>query len=364
MSNTASLPNTYFVIMAGGVGARFWPASRENLPKQFLDILGTGRSLLQMTRDRIAGLVPPEQIIILTHEKYKNLVREHLPDLPSENILTEPSRNNTAPCVAYVSLHINARHPDAGLVILPADHVITREIDFQRALTTAVEYVSDHDSILTLGMKPHRPDTGYGYIELAEELTPTGIRRVRSFTEKPDRPTALRYLAEDRYVWNAGIFISSVRTMIAAFRRHASEIYERLWQPDIYGSPEEDRFIRKNYPRTPSISLDYAIMEKADNIVCRPADIGWSDVGTWKSLYSLQSTEEGDIVHNLPNDGLIAENSESLMIYGEGEKKIIVRGLKDMMIIDKKDVLLIWPLEEEQAVKDIRERFNEKFNSL
>lgn len=355
MNSSNSLNNTYFIIMAGGIGSRFWPSSRQDLPKQFLDILGTGRSLIQMTYDRIIPLVPAEQVIVMTHERYRNLIEEHLPDLPPENILEEPSRQNTAPCVAYVSFHIAARNPNANLVILPADHLITKEEVFRNTLTTALEYVSQHPEILTLGMTPHRPDTGYGYIQLGEETNTENIYHVKAFREKPSLQVAKDYLTHKNYVWNAGIFISKVSTMIAAFEKYAPDISRLLNVPDTYGQPGELTFIRKNYPATPSISIDYAIMEKANNIVCFAVDIGWSDIGTWRSLYEIRQKEEGDIVINKTPDDYDVSNSNSLMIHTSKNKKILIRGLENMLVIDQEDILMIWPLNEEQEIKNIRE---------
>ncbi len=362
MSSTNSLRNTYFVIMAGGIGSRFWPSSRQDLPKQFLDILDTGRSLIQMTYDRISSLVPADQVIVMTHERYRKLTEEHLPDLPAENILEEPSRQNTAPCVAYVSFHIAARNPNANMVILPADHLITKEEVFRKTLTTALEYVSQHPDILTLGMSPHRPDTGYGYIQLGEKTDTENIYHVQAFREKPSLEVAKAYLANKKYVWNAGIFISNVSTMITAFEEHAPEIYKLLNATDTYCTPDEQAFIQNNYPAAPSISIDYAIMEKANNIVCYAVDIGWSDIGTWRSLHEIRQKEDDDIVINRVAKDYDVSDSNSLMIHTSQNKKVLIRGLKNMLIIDQEDILMIWPLNEEQEIKNIREELGSKWN--
>lgn len=355
MSSIEAMKNTYFVIMAGGIGSRFWPSSRQDLPKQFLDILGTGRSLIQMTYDRISSLIPSDQVIVMTHERYRKLTEEHLPELPAENILEEPCRQNTAPCVAYVSFHIAARNPNANLVILPADHLITKEDVFRKTLTTALDYVSHQPEILTLGMAPHRPDTGYGYIQLGKETGTANIYHVQAFREKPSLEVAKAYLANENYVWNAGIFISNVATMITAFDEHAPEIYKLLNVPDTYGERGEQAFIRQNYPLTPSISIDYAIMEKANNIVCYAVDIGWSDIGTWKSLYDIRQKDEGDIVINRNREDYDISDSNTLMIHTSQNKKVLIRGLENMLIIDQEDILMIWPLNKEQEIKNIRE---------
>lgn len=361
MNSRDAMKNSYFVIMAGGIGSRFWPASRKALPKQFLDILGTGRSLIQMTYDRISPLVSPEQVIIMTHERYRSLVSAHLPDLPPENILVEPSRQNTAPCVAYVSFHIAARNPKANVVILPADHLITKEETFQNTLSKALEYVSGHADILTLGMAPHRPDTGYGYIQLGHETTVKDIYHVDAFKEKPNLEVAKAYLADHNHVWNAGIFISAVTTMITAFEQHAPKIHKTLHAPGIYGKAEEEAFIQQHYPMTPSISIDYAIMEKANNIVCLVVDIGWSDIGTWRSLYELRQDTTESMVTNHADEDYHVSQSKSLMIHSLPGKKVLIRGLENMIVIDQEDVLMIWPLEEEQEIKNMREELGDKW---
>ncbi|HLU92931.1 MAG TPA: mannose-1-phosphate guanylyltransferase [Membranihabitans sp.] len=356
MGSNDSLKNTYFVIMAGGIGSRFWPASRKSLPKQFLDILGTGRSLIQMTYDRIRPLVPPSQILVMTHERYRDLVRDHLDELPQENVLVEPCRQNTGPCVAYVSFHLDALNPEANMVILPADHLITKEEYFRETLKHALDYVAVHPDILTLGMAPHRPDTGYGYIQLGKETGVEAIRKVESFREKPDLDKAKQYLSDGGFVWNAGIFITKVSTMQDAFEAHAPDIFNILNVRDVYGTQEEKSFILENYPMTPSISVDYAIMEKAKNVVCMVVDIGWSDIGTWKSLYELRHGEEEGIVINTKEKNWDITASDSLMIHSSGDKKIIIRGLHNMLIVDQEDILMIWPLDEEQEIKNVQAR--------
>ena len=363
MTTTTAIRNTYFVIMAGGIGSRFWPASRTALPKQFLDIMGTGRSLIQMTFDRVMPLVPLEQIIVMTNEQYSPIVREHLPQLPVENILEEPSRQNTAPCVAYVSFHIKARNPEANLVILPADHLITRESKFHSTLKIAAAYVTENADILTLGMSPHRPDTGYGYIELGKQTKTDNIFHVESFREKPKLEIAKKYLEDNKYVWNAGIFIASVKTMLDAFSDHATEIYDILSAPDHYGEPSEKKFIGEKYEQTPSISIDYAIMEKANNITCYVVDIGWSDIGTWKSLYDLRQKMDGDIVTNQPEDQMTIIHSDKLMVHTQEGKKVLIKGLSNMLIVDQPDILMIWPLDEEQEIKNVRKKLATIWNT-
>lgn len=362
MEPSGVMSKTYFVIMAGGIGTRFWPASRESLPKQFLDVLGTGRSLIQMTYDRIRPLVEPDHIVVLTHEQYRGLVAEHLPDLPAGNILVEPCRQNTAPCVAYVSFHLAAREPHANMIILPADHLITREEKFRDTLAQAVDYVSSHRDILTLGMSPHRPDTGYGYIHLGDKTTDESIYHVESFREKPSLELARKYVESGDYVWNAGIFISSVATMLTAFESLAPRIFNILNEPDRYGGDEEVRFIEENYPRTPSISIDYAIMEKAKNIVCYVVDIGWSDIGTWRSLYDLRRMGQEGIVTNGTADDFEITESKELMIHAPANKKVLIRGLERMLVIDQDDILMIWPMDKEQDIKDARNRLGPNWN--
>ncbi|MEL6355744.1 MAG: mannose-1-phosphate guanylyltransferase, partial [Bacteroidota bacterium] len=277
--------HTYVAIMAGGVGSRFWPASREARPKQFLDILGDGKSLLRLTFERFLKLTSADKIFIVTNGRYRQQVMEHLPELEANQILCEPSRNNTAPCVAYTAFKLHGLDPEANFVIAPSDALILNETLFVENLRQALAYTAQHDALLTLGISPDRPHTGYGYIQFEAE-NDQGVYPVARFTEKPDSETAKGFLADGRYLWNAGIFIWRAKSILAAYEQYAPEIYALLQQGvGCYNTAEEQAFIDEFYPQTPSISVDYAIMENAKNIKVIPAQFGWSDLGAWGALY-------------------------------------------------------------------------------
>ena len=345
--------NYYVAIMAGGVGSRFWPSSRERLPKQFLDIVGVGKSLIRLTFERFEKIIPAERILVVTNKTYKSLVMEHIPEIPERNIITEPSRNNTGPCVAYTALRLQAIDKNASFVIAPSDHIIMKEDEFRAEILRALDYASENEAILTLGIKPSRPDTGYGYIESSKDEVEAGIERVDSFKEKPDLKTAEEYLAANKYYWNAGIFIWSVNTILNAFKDTASDIYDIL-SKDLskYNTEEEQEYIDEVYPTTPSISVDYAILERSDIVYTIPVDIGWSDLGTWNALYSYLDKNEDNSVVLGQNTQLI--DSENCIVRSDAEKLVVIKGLKDYIIIDEKDVLLVYPKSEEQEIKQLR----------
>lgn len=350
------MANTYIVIMAGGAGTRFWPASTEERPKQFLDILGTGRSLLRMTFDRFLPLVPAERIFVVTNRKYAGLVAEQLPDLPMAHILGEPSRNNTAPCIAYAAYKIAALDADARLVVAPSDHLILREDIFLQHIRRALAFAAAHSAICTLGIEPHRPDTGYGYIQYrlpGEE----GVHPVAAFREKPDLATATAYLAEGQYLWNAGIFVFTAATIIAALDRHAPAIGGIL-APLPWNTAAEQEALDTHYPLTPDISIDYAVMEVADNVFTLPADIGWSDLGTWASLHAeLPKDESGNAIQ--ADQALLIE-SEGNLIRVQPGKKVVVRGLQGMIVVDEPGALLVFPIAKEQEIKGVTRRLLEE----
>lgn len=350
--------NQYIAIMAGGVGSRFWPASRENRPKQFLDILGVGRSLIQLTFDRAARIVPVENILIVSNAAYKNLIQEQLPELTESQLLLEPSRNNTAPCVAYTALHLKAKSEDAVFAMLPSDHVILKEEAYIEHMKQAMAAASAEEAIITLGIQPTRPDTGYGYINFETEGD-GGIHKVHQFKEKPDRDTAQQYLDSGEYLWNAGIFIWSVRTILSAFGESSPEILDVLCADESkYGTSDEQSYIDEVYPNTKSISVDFAILEHAKNVKTIPADIGWSDLGTWNSLYAYLDQDDhknvslGKHVNQIDSSGNIVRSADS-------DKLVIVKGIKDYIIIDDDNVLLIYPREEEQSIKALRSEYKD-----
>jgi mannose-1-phosphate guanylyltransferase len=340
----------YAVIMAGGVGSRFWPSSTEAKPKQFLDILGKGQSLLQMTYERILPLIPKDQILIVTNKQYYNLVKEQLSELPEDNILCEPSRNNTAPCIAYAALHIKARINDASFAILASDHVIKDEEKFRSILNKAFETCEQNDIIVTLGITPTRPDTGYGYLQLGSTQQ-NGLRKVEEFKEKPSLETAIEYVESKNYAWNSGMFIWTVKTIIDSFNKYCPQIIEVLNQaPQLFNSPSEQEYIDEVYPHTENISVDYAIMEKADNIYNISADMGWSDLGTWASLYEYSDKDENNNL--LHSDNAVVIEVGNSIIKTNPSKKIIIRGLENFIIVDDQDALLIFPKDKEQELKE------------
>lgn len=339
--------------MAGGVGSRFWPMSTTEKPKQFIDVLGVGRSLLQLTFDRFKGICSPENVWVVTNRSYKDLVLEQLPEIPVTNILCEPCRRNTAPCIAYVSWRIKSKDRNANIVVTPSDHIVTNCEEFKRVVSQCLKFTSETDAIITLGMKPTRPETGYGYIQAdLSSCSPRNkeIFRVDSFREKPDLETAKKYIQNKSYFWNAGIFIWSVNTIVNAFRIYQpaiSKIFESL-QP-VYGTPKEQEEIDLRFPECENISVDYAIMEKAEEIFVCPADFGWSDLGTWGSL--LVQTKK-----DLYGNGVIGENvslfdTHNCIVHTLDKKKVVIQGLDGYIVADDGNKLLICKLSEEQRIK-------------
>ena len=343
----------HVVIMAGGIGSRFWPMSTPEYPKQFIDVLGCGRTLIQMTADRLLPICPYENMWVVTSRSYVDIVRTQLPGIPEANILAEPAARNTAPCICYVSWRIKSKDPKANIVVSPSDHVVMNVEEFRRVITACMNFTSDSDAIVTLGMKPSRPETGYGYIEAnlsASSLRNKGIFRVDSFREKPDLQTALRYISKNNYFWNAGIFIWNVSTIVNAFRIYQpamSKIFEGLLP--VYGTPQEQEKIDQLFPECENISVDYAIMEKAEEIFVCPADFGWSDLGTWGSL---QQQSKKDLYGNAcigPDISLF--ETHNCMIHTTQEKKVVIQGLDGYIIAENDDTLLICKLSEEQRIK-------------
>lgn len=351
--------NIYVAIMAGGIGSRFWPASRTARPKQFMDILGVGKSLIRLTFERFLKLCPAEHIFIVTNGMYKDLVKEHLPELTDNQIVCEPSRNNTAPCVAYTSFKLHALNPEANFVVAPSDHIILKEDAFIENLQKALAFTEKNDALCTLGITPTRPDTGYGYIHFKPE-SESGVHRVYSFQEKPKLPKAEEYLASGEYLWNAGIFVWKSKHILNAFKTLAPDIFSILAKgKDDYNRPSEQNFIDKNYPLTRSISVDHAIMEKAKNVYTIPADIGWSDLGTWGSLHAeSQQDEHGNVVQGKQIMTIDVSNS---LIRMPKDKLAVIKGLDDYIVVDEGDVLLIWPKSQEQEIKSITEKVRDNF---
>ncbi|MBQ7156644.1 MAG: mannose-1-phosphate guanylyltransferase [Bacteroidaceae bacterium] len=341
------------VIMAGGVGSRFWPMSTPECPKQFIDVFGTGRTFLQMTYDRFKGVVAPENVWVVTSEKYADLVQQQLPDIPVGNILLEPCRRNTAPCIAYVSWRIKAKNPNANLVITPSDHLVTDVVEFQRVISSALKFTAETDAIVTLGMHPTRPETGYGYIraDLQEpSLVNKEIFRVDSFREKPDLATATKYVREPEFFWNSGIFIWSVKTIVNALRVYQpelSQIFEDMLP--VYGTDKEQATINERFPKCENISIDYAVMEKADEIFVFPADFGWSDVGTWGSLHTIAKADKDG--NNTIGQNIHLYETKNCVVHTTEERKVVIQGLENYIVAEKDNTLLICKLEEEQRIK-------------
>lgn len=383
--------NNYCVIMAGGVGSRFWPFSRADKPKQFLDFFGTGRSLLQMTVDRFRPIVPIENVFIVTNVAYKQLILEQVPDLNERQILCEPARRNTAPCIAYATAHIRAlclkragltaanqdwNRPEmqANIVVAASDHLILEEEKFRQTILKAFDFVSQHKAICTLGMEPTRPETGYGYIQYIGGLTAQsqhiastteGIYPVKTFTEKPNLEMAKVFLESGDFLWNSGIFIWNLQTISEAFRYLLPEVADRFREGELLmGTDKEEDFIEEMFPKCPNISIDYGIMEKADNVFVIPSSFGWSDLGTWGSLYELSEKDEAKNV-SLHSDALFYE-AEGNVVTLEPGKLAVVQGVDDMIIAEQKGVLLVCKKAEEQRIKqfvaDAQEKFQGKYN--
>lgn len=341
----------YCVIMCGGIGSRFWPYSRTNRPKQFIDFLGTGRSLLQMSYDRILPIVPAENIIVVTNELYAPMVKEQLPELPDRNILLEPARRNTAPCVAWAAYHVAARDPEASMIVTPSDHLITRDREFESSIVRGFEFIESHDALLTLGISPTRPETGYGYIQVGEEVA-DGIRKVKTFTEKPDLELAKVFIDSGEFFWNSGIFLWKASTIMDAFRSLAPDIaavFEAGKQH--FGTSDETEFIAHSFPSCMSISIDFAIMEKASNVYVEVVNFGWNDLGTWSALYdNSPKNRDGNVTQRC---SVLSYNSSGNIFAVNGEKLIVVSGLKDYIVADAGDVLLVCPMAEEQRIKQM-----------
>ncbi len=340
--------------MAGGVGSRFWPMSTVSKPKQFIDVLGVGKSLLQLTYDRFKGITRPENIWIVTNEKYVDIVCQQLPNIPISNILSEPCMRNTAPCIAYVSFKIKHTDPRANIIVTPSDHIVTDLDEFKRIVTKCLEFTSETDAILTLGIKPNRPETGYGYIQADLSMISgrnNEIFRVDKFREKPDLETAKQYIKQKNFYWNSGVFIWNVSTIVNAFRIYQpniSRIFENIYSK--FGTSQEQEIINNVYRECDNISVDYAIMEKAEEIFVYPANFGWSDLGTWGSLY-IQS--EKDTLNNaLIGNNIQMFDCKDCIVHTTDEKKVVVQGLNGYIIAEKDNTLLICKLTEEQRIKE------------
>jgi mannose-1-phosphate guanylyltransferase len=346
------MKNTYCVIMAGGLGTRFWPMSRTEHPKQFLDILGTGRTLLQQTYDRFLPLCPKENIFVVTNEEHVGLVAEQLPELKKDNILSEPVRKNTAPCAAYATYKIGALNKDATIVVAPSDHLITKEETFVKAVESCVKKVRQEECLVTIGIKPSRPDTGYGYIQFIETEGEHDhrLKKVKTFTEKPNHEMAKFFLDSGDFLWNSGIFIWSYKSFRNALEEYLPETASIFKEGmSLYNTDKEQEFIEQAYQQCPSISIDYAIMEKADNVYVRSSVIGWSDLGTWGSLYanSVKDKHKNAVV----GKNVLSYGTSNCIINMPKDKLVVVQGLDDYIVVESDGILLICKKEDEQQIR-------------
>lgn len=352
-----NMQSNHLVIMAGGIGSRFWPMSTPERPKQFVDVLGCGRTLLQLTIDRFEGICPKENVWVVTSAAYAEEVHRQLPDVPKENILLEPCRRNTAPCIAYVSWRIKKQNPKANVVVSPSDHIVMNVTEFQRVVSSALDFTSNSDSIVTLGMKPTRPETGYGYIQ-ANLASPSArndeLFSVDRFREKPDLETAKKYVSENSFFWNSGLFVWNVSTVVNAFRIYQpaiAAIFESIF--DVLGTDAEQAVINEEFPKCPNISVDYAILEKAEDIFVFPASFGWSDLGTWGSLRE-NSKRDAD-GNALIGPRIDMYESSNCMVHTVSEKRVVIQGLDGYIVAEENGTLLICKLSEEQRIKQFSE---------
>ncbi|MFN5930990.1 MAG: mannose-1-phosphate guanylyltransferase [Sphingobacteriales bacterium] len=357
--------NQYVAIMAGGIGSRFWPMSRTSYPKQFLDILGTGRTLIQSTFDRFAKFIPKENIYVVTAEEYKHIVAEQLPEMKLENILCEPSRKNTAPCVAYISYKLRELNSEASLICAPADHLILDDTAFQKVCHEALGFVSAHRALITLGIKPTYPNTGYGYIQYEQQSVAANVYQVKTFTEKPNLELARTFLASGDFLWNAGIFVWQVKNIVAAFEAYLPEMAEifEMEKQHFIGGTAEHSAIGRIYPQCTNISIDYGIMEKADNVYIIPSSFGWSDLGTWASAY--ENMEKDYLGNAVSGDNVMVIDATKCMVHTGTEKLYVLQGMDDFIMVDTDDVMLICKKEKEQEIKEfvaeVKRNKGEKF---
>ena len=343
--------NHYVAIMAGGIGSRFWPMSRTALPKQFLDVLNTGKTLVQWTYERYAKFIPAENIFIVTSEEYVDIVKTQLPMLPLENILAEPSKKNTAPCIAYISFKLAQMNPDAKCIVAPSDHLILEEERFQSIALQALGFVDNIKALATLGIQPTHPNTGYGYIQFEGLEVAKDVYKVKTFTEKPDLEIAKTFITSGDFLWNAGIFAWKASTILAAFEKHQPEMFELFdQQRALFNTAEEHQAIAKIYPQCVNISIDIAIMEKADNVYVIPSSFGWSDLGTWNSAY--ENIEKDYLGNAVASNNVVVIDATKCMINAPKDKLVVVQGLDDFIVVDTKDVLLICSKEKEQSIKE------------
>jgi mannose-1-phosphate guanylyltransferase len=342
--------NNYCIIMAGGIGSRFWPLSKDNYPKQFLDILGTGKSFIRSTYERFSPVIPDENFLVVTNKAYKHLVLEHLPMLKSDQVLCEPARRNTAPCIAYAAYHIQSRCKEANIVVTPADHLVTNETEFQRIIRLGFDFLSKNpQALMTIGIKPSRPETGYGYIQVPKQDTLPEVVKVEMFKEKPDYDTALKFVAEGNYFWNSGIFLWTLDGIMQAFKQYLPDLVS-VFDKGIYnfGTPEEQDFINDHFVDCPNISIDYGVMEKSPNTFTIPADFGWSDIGTWGSLFTHAKKDDNG---NAKHGKVVSVDNHNTIINIEEGTEAVVEGLENYLVAFRDHSLLVCKLHDEQQIK-------------
>lgn len=355
--------NRYYVILCGGVGSRFWPFSKAAMPKQFIDFFGTGRSLLQMAFDRIQGIVPVDNIILVTNESYEPLIKEQLPEIKDHQIMLEPARRNTAPCIAWAAHHIKAINPDAKMMVAPSDHLIINVEKFRASVISAFEFIEKRDALVTMGIKPSRPETGYGYIQVGEAIE-GNFSSVKTFTEKPDEDLAREFLRSGEFFWNSGMFFWSADSILNALNLCAPEVNAVFEQgKQFFGTDQESIYINANFEACPSISIDFAVMEKAPNVCVETVDFGWNDLGTWRSLYDHSpKNKDGNVTQNCK---ALMFNSHNNIVAVKGDKLVVASGLEGYIVADVDDALLIVPMEEEQKIKlyvnEVKSKFGDKF---
>ncbi|MFI5171387.1 MAG: mannose-1-phosphate guanylyltransferase [Chitinophagales bacterium] len=346
------MSKVYVAIMAGGIGSRFWPESRIKKPKQFLDILNTGETLIQTTYNRFLKIADKDNIFIVTNEQYISLINEQLPEVDKSRILAEPMRKNTAPCIAYACHKIASIDPNANIVIAPSDHIMLNPEKFLYVILEALEYTEKKDVLVTLGIKPTRPDTGYGYIQIEETAVHRDIHKVKTFTEKPDHELARTFIKSGDFLWNSGIFIWNANAIMKAFDHLQQDIHQAFWAArKAFGKKDEKRLVEKAYSICPNISIDYAIMEKADNVFVIPAAFGWSDLGTWASLW--ENYERDYYGNAVKGKNVIIYDASNNMVIAPDNKLVVLQGMDDFIIIDSGDVLLICKKDYEQEIKSV-----------
>ncbi len=364
MTNTIDNKHIYVAIMAGGIGSRFWPVSRTNYPKQFLDILGTGKTLIQQTFERFKDIVPVENIYVVTAEEYAGLVEQQVPEMAKDNILGEPSRKNTAPCIAYISFKLIQKDPEASLIVAPADHLILDERRFLDACNNALSFANHFNALVTIGIKPTSPNTGYGYIQHETLEVAPSICKVKTFTEKPSKELAKAFIASGDFLWNSGIFVWQVKRINSAFKKHMPEMYDLFaTEQEKLNTSEEKTVIEEIYPQCTNISIDFGIMEKADNVYVIPAEFGWSDLGTWNSAW--ENMEKDYLENAVAGKNVMVIDSTKCMVHASEKKLVILQGLDNFIVVDTKDALLICEKEKEQEIKDyvaeVKRKKGEKF---